>query len=73
MTGPQRGKDRRGGAEVTSLDRPIFSLVQVSTGVPLVPSGIAEQISVRGRPAVSKRLKGSIFTVGGEGTTMIVS
>jgi hypothetical protein len=58
---------------VTSLDRLASSLVQVSTGVPLIPSCIdAEQFSVRGCPAVSKRLKGSIFTVGGEGTATVV-
>ena len=62
------GKVRRGGAEVTSLGRLASSLVQVSTGVPLIPSCIdAEQFSVRDCPAVSKPLKGSMLTVGGEG------
>ena len=52
-----------------SLDRLAPSLVQVSTGMPLIPSWIdAEQVSVRGCPAISKRLKGVILTVGGEGT-----
>ena len=65
----REGKERRGGAEVTSSDRLASSLVQVSTGVPLIPSCMdAEQVSVRGCPAVSKLLKGSILAVGGEGT-----
>ena len=54
---------------MTSLDRLASSLVQVSTGEPLIPSCIdAEQFSVRGCPAISKLLKGLILTIGGEGT-----
>ena len=65
----REGKVRRGDAEVTSLGRLASSLVQVSTGVPLIPSCIdAEQFSVRDCPAISKQLKGSMLTVGGEGT-----
>ena len=68
----REGKERRGGDGVTSLDRLASSLVQVSSGVPLIPSCIdAEQFSVRGCPAISKRLKGSILTVGGEGTAIV--
>ena len=54
---------------VTSLDRLASSLVQVSTGGPLIPSCIdAEQFSLRGCPAISELLRGATFTVGGEGT-----
>ena len=62
---------RRGGAEVASLGRSPnpSGLVQVSTGVPLIPSCIdAEQFSLSSCPAISKLSKGSILTVGGEGT-----
>lgn len=62
-------KERTGGAEVTPLDRLASSLVQVSTGVSLIPSCTdAEQFSLSNCPAISKRLNGSILTVGGEGT-----
>lgn len=63
-------KERTGGAEVTPLDRLASSLVQVSTGVSLIPSCTdAEQFSLSDCPAISKRsMNGSIFTVGGEGT-----
>ena len=55
-----------------SICKLLSSLVHKSVGVALIPSCVdAEQVNVRGCPAITELLKGTMLTAGGEGAVCV--